>query len=141
MKIDLETAGGYTIHSYGQGQIVLNIPLALQIEAADGEPPRDDGREVLTHSLVVTPDVLLRGWPPASFQQLAVEHLEMVADLEPELVLLGLGERLQFPAPDLVAPLVRRKIGIEYMDTPAACRTYNFLAAEGRKIAAAILIA
>ncbi len=142
MKIELETASGYTIHSYGQGEIVLNIPPALQIGAADREPPANDaGREVLTHSLVITPDRLLRNWPPGCLEQLTAEHLEMVARLEPELVLLGVGRRLRFPDPRLMAPFVRRNMGVEYMDTPAACRTYNLLAAEGRRVAAAILIA
>ncbi len=142
MKINLDKASGYTIHSYGQGEITLNIPLAVQIEAANGKTlPDDAGRETLTHSLIVTPDTLIRDWPPADFDQLAVEHLETVARLEPELVLLGLGNHLQFPDPALVTPLTKRGIGIEYMDTPAACRTYNFLAAEERRVAAAILIA
>ncbi len=142
MKINLDTALGYTIHSYERGEITVNIPLAMQIEAANGETPLEDaGRETLTHSLIITPGTLIRDWPPAGFEQLEAEHLEAVARLEPELVLLGLGHHLQFPDPTLIAPLVKRHIGIEYMDTPAACRTYNFLAAEERRVAAAILIA
>ncbi len=142
MKINLDRASGYTIHSYGQGEITVNIPLAVQIEAANGEAlPDDAGRETLTYSLIITPDTLIRNWPPVDFNQLTIEHLETVARLEPELVLLGLGSRLQFPDPFLTEPLTSRNIGIECMDTPAACRTYNFLAAEGRRVAAAILIA
>ncbi len=142
MKINLDTASGYTIHSYDRGEITVNIPLAIQIEAANGEiPPEDAGRETLTHSLIITPGTLIRDWPPADFKQLEAEHLEAVARLEPELVLLGLGHRMQFPDPVLMESLVKRGIGIEYMDTPAACRTYNFLAAEERRVAAAILIA
>ena len=142
MKINLDTATGYTIHSYGQGEITLNIPLAIQIEAMNGEPPPDDaGKETLTHSLIITPDTLIRNWPPTDINQLTVEHIETVAQLRPELVLLGLGERLQFPDPALISPLTQQGIGVEYMDTPATCRTYNFLAAEGRIVAAAILIA
>ncbi len=142
MKISLDRASGYTIHAYGPGKITLNIPLAVQIEAAGGEPlPDNGGKKILTHSLVVTPGLLISDWPPANLQQLAVEHIATVARLEPELVLLGLGERLQFPEPELMKPLIDAGIGIEYMDSPAACRTYNFLAAEGRNVAAAILIA
>ncbi len=142
MKIDLETATGYTIHSYGKREITINIPLAQQIEAAGGTPPSDDtARETLTNSLIITPETLIRNWPPTGFEEIAVEHIEAVADLKPELVLLGLGDRLHFPKPALMAPLIRQGIGVEYMDTPAACRTYNFLAAEGRRVAAAIVIA
>jgi len=77
MKINLDTAAGYTIHSYGPGEITLNIPLAVQIEAANGEPlPDDAGRETLTHSLIITPDTLIRDWPPTDINQLTVEHIE-----------------------------------------------------------------
>ncbi|HFC53225.1 MAG TPA: hypothetical protein ENJ43_02200 [Gammaproteobacteria bacterium] len=142
MKIDLETAAGYTIHSYSEREFVINVPPAMQAgPVGGGTPSGEPGQEILSHSLVVMPDRLLRDWPPGSLEQLTVEHLEMVARLDPELVLLGLGKRLRFPDPGLVAPLFRRNIGVEYMNTPAACRTYNFLASEGRRVAAAILIA
>ena len=60
--------------------------------------------------------------------------------LEPEIVLLGTGDRQHFPHPRLLAPLTERRIGVEVMDTRAACRTFNILVAEGRRVAAALVI-
>ena len=99
--------------------------------AVNGEPRRT--------SLVVLPDRVL-DWPPASFEALAAAHFEQLAALGVELVLLGTGPRLRFPAPSLTAPLANAGIGLEVMDVQAACRTYNILAAEERKVAAALLL-
>ena len=63
-----------------------------------------------------------------------------MAALEPELVLFGSGSTLRFPRPEWLRPLVERRIGLETMDTPAACRTYNLLVAEGRSVVAALLV-
>lgn len=92
-------------------------------------------------SLIVLPDRLVLDWPAGSFEALAAEHLAAVAALAPEIVLLGTGARLRFPRPELTLPLARAGIGLEVMDTQAACRTYNILAAESRRVAAALLLA
>ena len=63
-----------------------------------------------------------------------------LASLDPELVIFGSGKRLQFVAPAFLAGLYARRIGVETMDTQAACRTYNFLLGEGRRVVAALLI-
>ena len=99
--------------------------------AVNGEPRRT--------SLVVLPDRVL-DWPPASFEALAAAHFEQLAALGVELVLLGTGPRLRFPAPSLTAPLANAGIGLEVMDVQAACRTYNILAAEERVVAAALVL-
>ena len=78
-------------------------------------------------------------WPAASFESLTAEHFARVAELAPELVVFGSGARLRFPPPALLRPLIDRGIGIETMDTAAACRTYNVLLAEGRTVVAALL--
>lgn len=90
-------------------------------------------------SLIVDAAGGVRAWAPATFSQLAPEHFEDIAACAPELVLLGTGSGLLFPAPALLAPLARRGIGIEVMDTGAACRAYNFLLGEGRRVLAALL--
>ncbi len=92
-------------------------------------------------SLIVLPERLVLDWPAASFEALAAEHLAAVAALDPEIVLLGTGARLCFPRPELTRPLAQAGIGLEVMDTQAACRTYNILAAESRRVAAALLLA
>jgi uncharacterized protein len=72
---------------------------------------------------------------------LAPAHFETFVALSPEIVLLGTGARLRFPRPELTRALVEARIGLEVMDVQAACRTYNILAAESRKVAAAVLLA
>ncbi len=91
-------------------------------------------------SVIVTPERIITGWPPQCFQALETGHLEWLVALEPEIVLLGTGERQYFPHPRLIAPLARHGVGIEAMDTAAACRTYNIVVAEGRRVAAALFM-
>ena len=81
----------------------------------------------------------VREWPVTRFDRLAPEHFEQLLSLEPELVIFGSGERLRFVKPALTRALIERRIGIETMDTAAACRTYNVLLGEGRRVAAALI--
>ncbi|MEO6408855.1 MAG: Mth938-like domain-containing protein [Burkholderiaceae bacterium] len=92
-----------------------------------------------SNSVIVPWDGGVRAWPPRDFEALAAAHFEMLAQLEPELVIFGSGARLRFPNPALLRVLMQQRIGIETMDTPAACRTYNVLLAEGRRVIAALL--
>ena len=122
MKISLD--GGtatYKIASYAQGQVVIN-------------------EQRLTRSLVIMPETLLSDWPPQTFEAFTTEHFATIVAYQPEIVLLGTGASLRFPAPALLAPLYDAGIGVEVMDTGAACRTYNILMAEGRTVAAALLM-
>jgi len=73
------------------------------------------------------------------FEALVVAHFEWLRSQQAEIVLLGTGPRLRFPHPSLTRPLIEAGIGLEVMDTGAACRTYNLLASEGRKVLALIL--
>lgn len=91
-------------------------------------------------SLIILPDRIIEDWPAQTFEQLAVEHFEYLLSLQPEIVLLGTGTTLCFPHPSLTKTLIAAKIGVEVMDTSAACRTYNILTAEGRRVAAALLV-
>ena len=90
-------------------------------------------------SLLVLPERVM-DWPPASFEALAEAHFALIAELQPEVVLLGTGARLRFPHPRLTASLARAGIGLEVMDVQAACRTYNILMAEERVVVAALLL-
>jgi uncharacterized protein len=78
-------------------------------------------------------------WPVAAFGDLSERHFEALAALSPELVIFGSGAALRFVRPALLRPLIERRIGVETMDTAAACRTYNVLLAEGRSVLAALL--
>lgn len=91
-------------------------------------------------SLIVTPEKLIPDWRPAPVKELLLEDMEQVITLSLEVLLLGTGRTLQFPPPTLMAGLAARGIGLEVMDTAAACRTYNILAAEGRQVGAALII-
>ena len=91
------------------------------------------------HSVIITPEEVRR-WAPLSFDELQARHLELVVDLRPEVVILGTGMRLRFPPPDITARLQIRGIGVEIMATDAACRTFNILLAEQRRVAAALLL-
>ncbi|XDJ36533.1 MAG: Mth938-like domain-containing protein [Burkholderia sp.] len=92
------------------------------------------------HSVIVLPITPVMAWPVDAFEALKAHHFELLLDLSPEVVIFGSGARLRFPHPRLIATLAERRIGVETMDFQAACRTYNILMAEGRKVGAALLI-
>jgi uncharacterized protein len=91
-------------------------------------------------SLLLMPDRVDADWGPDCAADLAATHLEVLSELAGRIILLGTGVRQRFPAPSLLRPLVEAGIGLEVMDTGAACRTYNILVAEGRAVAAALII-
>jgi uncharacterized protein len=92
-----------------------------------------------TRALVVLRDRLITDWPPQSFDELGEAHFALLTGLGATIVLLGTGRTLRFPKPALTRALSEARIGLEVMDTGAACRTYNILAGEGRQVAAALL--
>src|SRR5258708_4871385 len=91
-------------------------------------------------SLVVLPGQLIENWGVADVDALAGDHISFLAGLNLEILLLGTGGELRFPSPRLLQPLALAGIGVEVMDTRAACRTYNVLLAEGRNVAAALIL-
>jgi uncharacterized protein len=91
-------------------------------------------------SLIVLPDEVIADWPPENFDALKPEHLAVLVARNPEIVLLGTGNKLRFPRPEVMRPLIETGRGYEVMDLPAACRTYNILVAEGRRVAAALIM-
>jgi len=91
-------------------------------------------------SFVICVDRVVENWTPTRVEEIDDEAMQIIANLQPELVILGTGERQQFPRPSLLATLLRSGIGVEVMDNRAAARTYNLLAAEGRRAVAAFLL-
>lgn len=79
-------------------------------------------------------------WPVASFAELTAATVAEGIRLQAEIVILGTGKKLRFPAPGALRPLIEARMGYEVMDTAAACRTYNVLLSEGRQVAALLLI-
>lgn len=121
MKIHLESGVGQNlIRAYAPGSVTIN-------------------NVAHTRSLIVTPEQVI-DWPPASFAEILAVHFDVLAAMRPEVVILGTGTKLQFPSPRLTRALVEANIGLEVMDTGAACRTYNILMSDGRRVAAALLM-
>jgi uncharacterized protein len=121
MKMNEDLGGGYVIDAYAAGSVSIN-------------------ERRYTRSLVVSPSDLDPDWPPQRLEELEVEHMQALLALEPEIVILGTGERLRFPPPELRRVFAERGIGLEVMDTAAACRTYNIIALEGRRVAAGLMM-
>ena len=91
-------------------------------------------------SVVLLPDTVIEGFAPKGFDALTEDDFASLLAYEPEMVLLGTGERQRFPHPRLLAALASAQVGVEVMDTRAACRTFNILVAEDRKVAAALIL-
>lgn len=122
MKLHLQTATRQNLVSaYGAGFVAIN-------------------GERLERSLIITPDSLRRDWSATSFAALRDAHFVELARIDCEILLLGTGKRLQFPPHSLTRAIHEARIGLEIMDTHAACRTYNILMGEGRKVAAALVV-
>jgi len=122
MRLSAEFSGPpNAVRAYDQGYIVVN-------------------EQYIRRSVILTPERILGDWPPQTFAELQPEHFQIFAELDLEVVLLGTGERQQLPSPPLVRPLLQQRIGVEAMATAAACRTFNFLLAEGRRVGAALLM-
>ena len=113
--------GSYVINSYSENRIVINSV-------------------AYTVSLVITPHALITDWPPASMSELKGAHFEAMLEYDPEVIILGTGLKLVFPNPDITAAVINRNIGLEIMDTGAACRTNEVLASENRIVVAGLII-
>lgn len=121
----------YSIHAYDDSGITLVLPPQVA---------RQPGQRLLHigHSLILSGNEH-KQWHATDFDSLAAEHLMVALDFKPEVVLLGCGATMRFPNPEILAPLHRQGIGVELMNTAAACRTFNILAAEGRDVVALML--
>jgi uncharacterized protein len=98
------------------------------------------GEREFPRSVIVSAATLIEDWRPQHMGELTDSDLEPVLALRPQVLLLGSGARQVFPAQELLARLYRARVGFEVMDTGAACRTYNVLVGERRKVVAALLI-
>ena len=120
MKLQPDQSSAQTISGYGPGWVGV-------------------GTEKITHNVVLSSRGDRLPWA-GSYEALGPEHFEVLARLQVEVVIFGSGERIRFPRPAWLASLAQHRIGIETMDTAAACRTYNVLAQEGREVAVALLL-
>jgi uncharacterized protein len=92
------------------------------------------------HSLILSPGRAIMAWRPRHVDDLSHADFDAVVALQPDILLLGTGNQLNFPAPQVTVGLLQSRIGVEVMDTAAACRTYNILFAEQRRVVAALLL-
>lgn len=98
------------------------------------------GPDYYRNSLIITPETIIPNWPPTVPEHLTVEDLEMIIALQPELILVGTGSVLKFPPPFVLEGIANAGLGIDFMDSRAACRTYNVLFADGRRVAAGVML-
>ena len=96
--------------------------------------------QVFEHSVIVPWRGDAQPWQVESVEALSAEHFERLLAFEPELVVFGSGARLRFAPPALARSLFERRVGVETMDTSAACRTFNVLAGERRRVVAALIV-
>jgi len=117
-------------------------PDVISVQSISGYGPGwiGIGNEKISHSIVIGSGGERFEWACNRFEDLTPQHFAQLAALNTEVIIFGSGMRIRFPAGALIQPLIEKKIGIETMDTQAACRTYNILASEGRKVAVALLI-
>ena len=120
MKLQPDQSDVQTISGYGPGWVAV-------------------AGEKITHGVVIASSGERIPWA-ARFEDLGPADFEVLARLRIEVVIFGSGARIRFPRPAWIAPMAARRIGIETMDTAAACRTYNILAQEGRDVAVALLL-
>jgi len=122
MKLQaIQHVGQNTFTAYGEGYVSVNAVRYVG-------------------NLIVLPERLIPDWTPGSFDSLGLADFELLATLDTEIILLGTGKQLRFPRPELMQPLIAVRKGLEVMDVHAACRTYNVLINEGRKVAAALIL-
>jgi uncharacterized protein len=121
MKLQPDKSDVQTITAHGPGWVGVN-------------------GEKITSSVIIGSRGERLDWPCTRFEDLGSEHFAQLADLGAELVIFGSGARIRFPKGEWLQTLMAKRIGLETMDTAAACRTYNILAGEGRHVLAAILL-
>jgi uncharacterized protein len=120
MRFTQDSIAGNSIRAYSDGEITISD-------------------RTISQSVVITPDSIHQ-WEPRSIEELSAEHIERLCEFEPEIVIIGTGGQLRFPSPSLTAALQMHGIGVEVMAHDAACRTFNILLAEDRRVVAALIM-
>jgi uncharacterized protein len=121
MKLEADNFDVQTIQGYGPGWVGVQ-----------------GGK--ITHSVILGSKGQRVNWQCSRFEDLTAAHFAQLADFDAELIIFGSGSRIRFPQPAWLQPLMAKRMGLETMDTGAACRTYNILAGEGRRVVVAIVL-
>ena len=112
---------GYVITAYDDNSVSIN-----------GKP--------FSQSLIISAKKLHEDWSLRTIESLQTNHIDEVLAFKPELIIIGTGNRLTFPAVEVYAAIIQQGIGVDFMDTGAACRTYNILMSEGRDVVAGLIL-
>jgi uncharacterized protein len=112
---------GYVITAYGENSISINGKSFKQ-------------------SLIITRTKLNENWELSAVELLQADHINQILAFKPELIIIGTGDKLIFPAVEVYSGIIEHGIGVDFMDTRAACRTYNILMSEGRHIVAGLIL-
>ncbi len=112
---------GYVITAYGDDSVFVN-------------------GKIFEQSLILANTEFSKNWGVSAIDQLAAEHIEQVLSFDPELIIIGTGNKLVFPPVEIYSAIIKRGIGVDFMDTQAACRTYNILMSEGRGVVAGLIL-
>lgn len=134
--VHLPPSGGLRIFSamrFTQDSFAINSIRAY----SDGEITIND--KTISQSVVITADSI-QLWEPRGIDELTAAHVERLGELDPEIVIIGTGRELVFPSLALTAGLQTRGIGVEIMAHDAACRTFNILLEEERRVVAALMM-
>jgi uncharacterized protein len=121
MKLEADNFDVQTIQGYGSGWVGVQ-------------------GEKISHSVILSAQGERVDWRCERFEDLTEAHFAQLAEFDAELIIFGSGSRLRFPPAAWLQPLMAKRIGLETMDTGAACRTYNILAGEGRRVAVALVL-
>lgn len=111
----------HVIDSYEAGELTVN------------------GRQY-RENLIISAEMIKENWDIEHIRQLTTSHLQPLLDTEPEVIIIGTGLQLAFPPVENYGEVMNHGIGVEFMDTGAACRTYNVLVSEGRKVCAGLIL-
>lgn len=129
MKLQPDKSSVQVINAYGPGWVSVG-------SIVNGVPQL----EKVSHSIVIGSHGERLDWHDVGFDQLSADLFDQLAAFKPELIVFGSGSKLRFPSPALQRTLMAARIGLETMDTLAACRTYNILAGEDRHVLGVFLI-
>jgi uncharacterized protein len=121
MQLNREASAGVLVRSFQPG--ILRV-----------------GDRDITAPVILTLTEIISGWSPPEVGAMSIDDFALVLEQRPQVLLLGTGTVQRFPAPELGVHIMRGGVGFEVMDTRAACRTFNVLASEGRRVAAALLL-
>jgi len=112
---------GYVITAYDNGSISIN-------------------GKAFSQSLIIASTKLNEKWDVSAIELLQPDHIDQVLLMNPELIIIGTGNKLVFPAVEVYSGIIEHGIGVDFMDTGAACRTYNILMSEGRDVVAGLIL-